>query len=228
MRFAPQIQAIISTAVLVLVPTAAQATMTFTNTQVDENGTGFGNRLTILSVQANESEFGSILWDGSNDVDSGNATAQSATRTVTELLTAGITQDNFVVIFNINEGGDSAPVLTLQDFSLVFTSKAGVELFRETYNAGAGLPLDQAGNGNGASGWRFNVTFDGNAAAAASFFADPDNRVGMEVLRTEAILDTKGGSESFYVVSTVPEPSSGALAALAAVAIHPVLRRRRA
>lgn len=190
------------------------ASIIFTNTQVNESGTGFGNRLTVLSVQQkgnNTTESGSILWNGAADVDAGDATNQSETQTVADLLAEGINENTLTVIFNINEGGEPAPVLTLHDFSLVFLNAAGAEQFRETYSAPVGgLDLDQAGSGNGASGWRFDVAFD-NPAAAASFFSVPTNRLGMEIASGQAIEDTSGGAESFFVISPVPEPSSGLL-----------------
>ena len=180
----------------------------FTNTQVDEQGTGFGNVLTVLSLQATPSEFGSVLWDGVSDVLIGDYTNQSQTRTVTELSAAGIDDSNFVVIFNINEGGDSNPVLTLHDFDIVFQDASGAELFREFFDAGGGLPLDLAGSGNGASGWLFNVNFTANAAAAAAFFTVATNRIGMEITSAQAIANTKGGADSFFVAAHVPEPAT--------------------
>jgi hypothetical protein len=166
---------------------SAQCGLIFTNTPIDENGTGFGNRLTVLSLQVKPTEFGAVLWDGSNDLKTDGATNQSQTRTVAEMLSAGIDETNLTVVFNINEGGSPPPVLTLHDFDLVFQNAAGVELFRETFDAGAGLPLGTAGTGNGASGWRFDVVITTNAAAATTFFGTPTNRLGMEIKSNQAI-----------------------------------------
>lgn len=192
----------------------AGAAIIFTNTQVNESGTGFGSRLTVLAVQQqgnNSTEFGSILWNGAADVDTDDSTNQSETQTVADLLAEGINENTLTVIFNINEGGDAAPVLTLHDFALIFQNAAGAELFRETYTAPVGgLDLDQAGSGNGASGWKFNVAF-ANPAAAAAFFSVPTNRLGMVIASDQAIEDTKGGAESFFVIAPVPEPSSALL-----------------
>ncbi len=207
---------------------ATNANVIFTNTQVNEGGTGFGNRLTVLSVQQkgnNTTEFGSVLWDGNADDLTDDATSQSLTQTVAAMLAEGINENTLTVIFNINEGGDSTPVLTLFDFALIFQNEDGVELFRETYDAPeAGLGLDLAGSGNGASGWKFDVAFT-NAAAAASFFSVATNRLGMEIVSEQAIADTKGGAESFFVISPVivPEPS-GALLSL--VGLGAALRYR--
>jgi len=189
-------------------PRAADAGIVYTGNEVDQSGTGFGNVLTILAVQATPSEFGSVLWDGNDDVEAGDAANQSQTRTVSELLAAGIDETNLTLIFNINEGGDSDPVLTLHDFDLVFQNDAGAELFRETFDAGAGLDLDSAGTGNGASGWQFDVNFTTNAVIAAAFFDTLTNRIGMEVASDQAIDNTKGSAESFFVTSPVPEPST--------------------
>ena len=201
---------------------SARCELIFTNTPIDENGTGFGNRLTILSLQVKPTEFGTVLWDGSADVITDGATNQSQTRTVAEMLSAGIDEANLVVVFNINEGGSPPPVLTLHDFDLVFQDAAGAELFRETFDAGAGLPLGTAGTGNGASGWRFDVVFTTNAAAAVAFFDTPTNRLGMEITSDQAIENTKGGADSFYITSpaqVIPEPSAIIYALLALAGI---------
>jgi PEP-CTERM motif len=189
-------------------PIAAYGELIFTGTQVDQNGTGFGNVLTILSVQATSSEFGSVLWDGGSDVESDDATNQSQTRTVAQLLAAGIDETNLTLIFNVNEGGDTDPVLTLHDFHVVFQDASGAELFRETFDAGGGLDLASAGMGNGVSGWQFDVNFTANAAAAATFFGTLTNRIGMEIASDHAIENTKGSAESFFVAAPVPEPSA--------------------
>ena len=205
----------------------ASGDIIFTNTQVDEQGTGFGNVLTVLSLQATPSEFGSVLWDGVSDVLIGDYTNQSQTRTVTELSSAGIDETNFVVIFNINEGGDSNPVLTLHDFDVVFQDASGVELFRESFDAGAGLPLDLAGSGNGASGWLFDVNFTTNAAAAAAFFGTATNRIGMEITSGQAIANTKGGADSFFVAAHVPAPATIVTTLVGACSLTLILIRRR-
>jgi hypothetical protein len=185
----------------------------FTAAQVDEHGTGFGNVLVVLAVQAKNSEYGSVLWNGSSDVETGDATNQSQTRTVAELTEAGIDETNLSLIFNDAEGGDADPVLTLHDFDLVFQDADGVELFRETFDSGGGLPLAGAGEGVGVSGWRFDVVFD-NGGDAAAFFDTPSNRIGMAIDCEQAIEDTKGAAESFYVAGRaasgahVPEPAA--------------------
>jgi hypothetical protein len=82
-------------------------------------------------------------------------------------------------------------------------------LFRETYTAPVGgNVLTVAGQGTGSSGYRFDVSFEAvNAVAAAAFFADITNRVGMEVKSDQAIMNTAGGIENFYLTQ-IPEPST--------------------
>ncbi|MEX0677468.1 MAG: hypothetical protein WD063_10365 [Pirellulales bacterium] len=185
---------------------AAYCDIIFTNIQVDEKGSGYGNVLTILGVQANPSEYGAVLWNGSSDDKTGDAVNQSNTRTVEQLLDEGIDDTNMTLIFNVNEGGDNDPVLTLHDFDLVFQDASGAELFRESFDAGGGLPLGAAGTGNSASGWRFDVQFTNPLGAA--FFGTLTNRVGMEIASGEAIQDTKGAAESFFVTAPIPEPAA--------------------
>jgi hypothetical protein len=206
------------------------ASIIFTNTQVNESGTGFGNVLTVLAVKQSgndTTEFGSVLWNGASDVLS-TAENQSQTRTVTELLAAGVNAGNLQIIFNVNEGGDADPVLTLHDFSIVFQNAAGAELFRETYDSTGGTPLGAAGTGNGSSGWRFTVNFTANAAAAALFFGTTTNRIGMEIVGDEAIENVKGSAESFFVTAPVaaPEPSAGLLSLLGLGLVATRYRRR--
>jgi len=209
-------------------PRIAAGDIIFTNTQVDEQGTGFGNVLTVLGLQATPSEFGSVLWNGAVDVLTDDATNQSETQTVADLVLAGIDESNLTLIFNINEGGDSDPVLTLHDFDVVFQDSSGAVLFRETFDSGAGLPLAQPGSGNGASGWRFDVNFTTNSVLAAAFFTNPTNRLGMEIVSDQAIANTKGGADSFFVAAVVPEPTTHLLLLLGTGPLVLWSMRRRA
>src|SRR5262245_25139082 len=98
---------IVATGVLYGMGAVAQAgTITFTNTQVDESGTGFGSVLNLLSVQNDTSEYGEVTLDTSgNEVDTvGNTKNSSTIRTVNEVVGASGNTD-IGLVFNINQQG---------------------------------------------------------------------------------------------------------------------------
>lgn len=183
----------------------------FTNSFVDQTGTGFGNVINVLSLQNDPSEFGSILLDsGGNDVEAGNATNQSQTRTVQELTDEGVNSSNFGIVLNINEAGPTPRDLTLNDFSFRFYTDTSdlTQFFDLTFDAPAGgLTLLEIDSGNGKSGWLFSAQF--TPAEASAFFADPDNRVGAFVVSGQAITGTTDGADSFRIIA-IPEPSTTA------------------
>jgi hypothetical protein len=198
--------------------------ITFTNSTVDQSGTGFGTILNVLSVSQTANgttEFGKVSWDGANVVETGEATAQSESPSVAQMLAAGIDGNDakFALIFNINEPGN-ATGLKLNDFTLDFYAKNGALLFSVKFDAGP-LDLVQVGSGQGAAGYLFEVEL--TPAEKLAFFADPDNHVGQTILSGNAISNVSGGAENFYIAningsgpgpgpgpnpSAVPEPTS--------------------
>jgi hypothetical protein len=201
--------------------TPASAGIIFTNS-VSESGTGFGSVLTLLTVQESPSEYGSILWDGIANVLSGDAKQSSQTHAVDlpsadDLVGNGITPLNFGIVFNIAEPGND-PGIVLNDYELVFMDGAGNELFTESYLAPpGGLPLAAQGQGIGNSGWVFEFA---PSPQLASFFSAPSNRVGMRILQGEAITDSAGSPETFYLAALnepIPEPATVVLLSLAVV-----------
>lgn len=206
---------IITAAVTALAVSAAHADVIFVG-PTSQSGTGFGNVLNVLTLHATPQEAGSVLWQGSGDLRSGDATNQSQTRSVAELTAAGVGALDFGVVFNINEPGSSAPV-TLQQFELVFQDQTGEELFTQEWTGSMSLmPLAQ-GQGTGGAGYLFTVNL--TPAQASLFFSDPANRIGMRV--ESPILSTAGGPENFYLI-----PAPGALALLG-LAVGALGRRRR-
>src|SRR5262245_17126161 len=100
---------------------AEAGTITFTGIQVQENGTGFGSVLNLLSVQASgsgTSEYGEITWNGVSDVENvGDTKNSSETRSVADIF--GATGNNDVgLIFNINQQGSDTS-LFLHNFDLL-------------------------------------------------------------------------------------------------------------
>lgn len=173
----------------------------------DDSGTGFGNILNVLSLQGSPNEWGSVLRSGGADALTGDATNQSSTRTVGEMISAGVGLSNFAIVFNINEPG-SADMVTLQHFTLRFYDSADAVLFDATWTGS--LDLAPVSQGTGGAGYVFEVAF---SPAQAAFFSDPGNRVGMFVSEgsTTEILNSFNGPDNFYIV---PGPSALALMSL--------------
>lgn len=235
MRKNRALMGVVAAAVVGSAAVAAQAgTITFTGTQVDESGTGFGSVLNLLSVQNNDSEYGEVTLDSSgNEVDTvGNTKNSSTIRSVSELLVSG--NPDIGLVFNINqEGSDTS--LFLHDFSLLLYSGVGaattlVDTITWTAPAG-GLHLDIDQQGTGGSGWLFRVT------GLGSFLSDPTNRFGMRITQPNSITQTNDGQENFYIVSiptadppsAVPLPPAAlaGLLTLGAAGLLSRLRRRR-
>jgi hypothetical protein len=174
----------------------ARADVTFAG-PTTQFGTGFGDVLEVLALHATPQEAGSVLWQGAFDVLTGNATNQSRTQSVADLLAAGADPAHLGMVFNIAEPGAGEDV-TLQQFSVVFESPSGSQLF--TLDWTGPLTLAAVNNGNGGAGYLFNLNL--SSTQLAQFLADPGNRIGMRV--DSPILMTAGGPENFYLV---PAPS---------------------
>jgi len=149
----------------VLLCTAASsgAVIIYTGQTVDLGGAGFGNVPPVLTVQAHgndTTEWGAVGWDGLADVypTDPNQTVEgppkTQTRTVSELLSEGITKDTFGVVFNINEDGEET--VTIETFSVDFYLADGTLSFSAAYTAPAGgLVLAPVGQGQGQAGHIF-------------------------------------------------------------------------
>jgi hypothetical protein len=172
-----------------------------------QNGTGFGAVLNVLSLQNRPQESGSIIREAGTDVRTGDATNQSQTRTVGEILAAGVDPTDFGVIFNINDPG-SSPNVTLNQFEVLFYDPADTLLFTAAYN-GPSLNLEPVNQGTGGSGYLFDIEL---TAAEQQFFTNPENRIGLRV--TTPIQSTAAGPENFYLI---PAPGAAALLGLAGV-----------
>ena len=195
--------------------TAHARTITFTNTLSGDHGVGFGNILSLLVVKAKDSEFGSVAWNGTSTVIKDDARNQSRTQSAKTLSDNGYT-DYLPLIFNIGEPG-SASDITLHDFTLRFFADTGATLFDLTYDAPPeGLNLVDAG-GTGQAGWIFDVNLEPSEVAA--FYGNDKNRLGQFIDEDQAIENTAGSHENYFLIKTydggggdpptaVPEPAS--------------------
>ena len=208
--------------VLLFAASAARAAyITFHDEFVEDHGTGFGNVLNTLTLQQKGSattEAGSVLWDGTNDVLSGDAKPQSQTVTVAQIIAEGFDASNLIVILNLNQTG-SDPSLDLHSFTMQFVDSDGSLLFDAVYDINdAGnastLGLTTAGQGTGSAGYVFRITFEGTEAA--DFFANSAHRIGTLVDETTPMdNESNDGPDNFYMgdadisqVIPIPEPAT--------------------
>ncbi|MBX3390196.1 MAG: hypothetical protein KF691_12180 [Phycisphaeraceae bacterium] len=180
--------------------------------QFDQDGTGFGSVLSVLALQANGSESGGVAWNGSADVRSGDAKPFSQTRSIAEIVSAGANLSQLAVVLNIAQPG-SHPDITLRQFSVVFYSAAGVELFSADFSTP--MLLTQINSGVGGAGHLFAVNLSDDERSQLS----DSVRIGIRVI--DPIDGSQGAPESFYLV-----PSAGSLAPLS-MAASILLRRRK-
>ncbi len=204
--------------VLLFAPSAGQAAyITFQDEFVEENGTGFGNVLNTLTLQQQGSattEAGSVLWDGTNDVLSGDAKPQSQTVTVAQLTAEDFNASNLIIILNLNQTG-SDPWLDLHSFTVRFyTSVDGSSYFDAPYT-GSTLALTPEGNGlgTGQAGHVFRITFEGTQGDV--FFGNDDHRIGV-LVDTPIDNQANSGPDNFYIGDAdvnhvVPEPGTAGL-----------------
>ena len=194
------------------------AFITFEGETTEALGSGFGNVLQVLVLHPGGStteESGSVTWDGSDDVLSGDAASQSQTQPVSALTAKSIDENNLLVIFNLNQTG-SNPALDLREFVMRFyTSSDGTSFFDALYDFSdpgneSTLGLTPDGQGTGSSGYVFRIHFEGSEAT--DFFSQSDHRIGMLVDENTPINNTANdGPENFFigdadVMVVIPEP----------------------
>jgi len=221
----------------------------------DSTGMGHGDVLEVLSLQVTgngTTEAGSVRWgqtgtkkgipvygDIYNDIPGGdfgsNAKSQGVTRMVSDF--AGLTRDNFGVVFNINEG-DALKELRVKGFSLYFQDSIGGVLGTATFESldPAGDIFANLGGGQGQGDHLFQANF-GSDTWIDTWLASESNRVGMYVRASDAMSEVSGGAESFSVgpiilsapMVIIPLPSAawGSIGLMGALVATRLVRNRR-
>lgn len=202
--------------------TNADAQLIYLGSQ-DFGGTGLGAVNTILTIQNNGTEFGSVGFD---DIDNQSITGEAKTGAsqtlVRSLGSLGINAaSDLRVVFNADEPAGNG--IDLTNLVLSIFSPTGSLLFE----SGAFNPISFADtfNGIGNAGFVFGLdNTDAALAQSAAFSGNYGlNLVGLSAMATEAA----GGPETFFItnVSAVPEPSTYSMLLLGLLGIG-ILRRR--
>jgi hypothetical protein len=213
---------------------------------IDLTGTGLGAVPTVLTLNSTANtttELGSVAWNGTADVTTGNTQAITQTQTI---ASAGATAaSNLRIVFNANEGGTAANnPITLNSLVMTIYSPTGTSLFTANLlpagTAETPISLTSTLTGIGRAGYVFGLNAEEAAAAQTTAFAGAfqNNRIGLSA----SLSNVNTGPETFFVgnqggaggggglpplVGPIPEPGTMAMLATGLLAMGGIARRRR-
>jgi hypothetical protein len=205
--------------------------ITFDGTTTDAIGQGFGNVETLLVLQNNPSEFGSVTWDGSSVQIADDAKVASNAPSVADIKArfgGAPAREDLRILFNINQAGSQS--LDLHDFAVTFLDSTGSSLgFQADFTEGGANSstsgLAEVGGGTGGSGHVFDLNL--SETEYNTFFGSDSNRLGMFVLSSEAIDNAAVDGPESFALTAIPEPGSMTLIAVGLVGFVGYTWRRR-
>jgi hypothetical protein len=188
---------------------------------------GVGHRpesvLSIQSPKNTENAFGSVAWNGSKDIISGEIAKKGEHSKTLTFAQAGITNAGQLRIFMDVEDPDND--LVLHELVLTAYGSNGATLFQGSFTAGPQF-FAELGGGQGHGDYVFGLDAIQAAQLQAAFQADPNLRLGL-FARTS---DDTGSFTNFKLgegPEPIPEPMTMILFGTGLAGIAARARRRK-